>query len=158
MRGQVSGPGDLAVTSTRIAAVISGVGTSTTPLLVFDGDCGFCTSSADWVQRRWSRPGPRAVAWQGLGDAGLARLGLTVADVRGSAWWVEPGGRRFGAHMAIGKALRSCRRPWRWLGGPLLVPPGRWIARSLYPLVARHRHRLPGGTPACRAARDPFAR
>ncbi|MGH9170291.1 MAG: hypothetical protein ACRD0Z_05400, partial [Acidimicrobiales bacterium] len=35
-------------------------------------------------------------------------------------------------------------------GRALSVPPLRWLAAAVYPVVARVRHRLPGGTPACR--------
>ena len=30
-----------------------------------------------------------------------------------------------------------------------IQPPLRWLAPYLYRLIARNRHRLPGGTPAC---------
>ena len=108
-------------------------------VLVYDGDCGFCTGAADFV-------GGRRFAWQELGAEGLARLGLTVAEARDAAWWVDETGRYRG-HLAIGHAL-SRRSP---LGRVLLVPPLSWAGTAVYPLVARWRHRLPGGTPACRA-------
>jgi hypothetical protein len=36
------------------------------------------------------------------------------------------------------------------VGHVLLVPPFRWVGGAVYPLIARWRHLLPGGTPACR--------
>ena len=128
----------------------SGVGS----LLIFDGDCGFCTSSANWVARRWPDASQAAVPWQKLGTDGLQCLGLTTEQASVSAWWVDAHGDLFDAERAIGKALRACRAPWRWLGTAVLVAPGRWVAGLLYPLVARHRHRLPAGTPACRVDHD----
>jgi hypothetical protein len=104
-------------------------------VLVYDGDCGFCTSAAEWV-------GGERAAWQQLGPDGLARLGLTVEDARDAAWWVDETSRYRG-HLAIGHAL-AARSP---LGRALLVPPLRWLAAGAYPLVVRLRHRLP----ACRA-------
>jgi predicted DCC family thiol-disulfide oxidoreductase YuxK len=123
------------------------------PILVFDGDCGFCTTSALWVARHWPE-GPRMVvpkivAWQALGDEGLHDLGLSREQANASAWWVDGRGQ-FGADKAIAKALLACRAPWSWLGGALVVPPGTWLGRFLYPVIARHRHRLPGSTAACR--------
>ena len=123
--------------------------TASKPLLVFDGDCGFCTSSAEWVLRHLSSDA-RIVPWQKLGDGGLAALGLSVGQASSAAWWVDERGRSFGGHLAIGKALADCRPPWNWLGKAALIPPGVWVGRLLYPLVSRYRHRLPGGTPACR--------
>jgi len=40
-------------------------------------------------------------------------------------------------------------RPWRFLGHLLVTPPFSWVAAVGYALVARYRHLLPGGTPAC---------
>jgi predicted DCC family thiol-disulfide oxidoreductase YuxK len=119
------------------------------PILVFDGDCGFCTSSAEWVCKHLAGAG-EAVAWQRLGEEGLRDIGLTVDQASASAWWMEPDGSLFEGGEAIGKALAHCRRPWRWAGLAILVPPGHWLAGHLYPVIARNRHRLPGGTPACR--------
>ena len=108
-------------------------------VLVFDGECGFCTSAAEWV-------GGERAPWQDLGAEGLAELGLSVEEAREAAWWVDGAGRYRG-HLAIGHALAERSR----LGRVLLVPPLSWLGAAAYPLVARYRHRLPGGTPACRA-------
>ena len=53
-------------------------------VLVYDGDCGFCTTAATWAARRF-RHGERAEAWQLLGDPGLTSLGLTRQDVEQAA-------------------------------------------------------------------------
>src|SRR2546430_11445832 len=45
-------------------------------VLVFDGDCGFCTASARFLER-YIRPPARVVAWQ---HADLAEIGLTRAQ------------------------------------------------------------------------------
>jgi predicted DCC family thiol-disulfide oxidoreductase YuxK len=123
------------------------------PLLVFDGDCGFCTKSAEWVSRDW-RGRARAVPWQTLGEKGLAEIGLTIEQVTESAWWVDQLNQPVGGHRAIGESLRACRGWKRALGTAIVSPPLDWIGPAAYRLVARHRYRLPGGTPACRAA-DP---
>jgi predicted DCC family thiol-disulfide oxidoreductase YuxK len=119
------------------------------PLLVYDGDCSFCTAGARWIAPHWKTP-VRAVPWQQLDARELDRLGLTLDGVRRAAWWIDESGRRSGGHLAIARALAAAEG-WRSVcGEALLVPPLRWLAAGLYPLVARWRHRLPGGTPACR--------
>ncbi len=119
------------------------------PVLVYDGDCGFCSSVARWVSAAWKAPA-RAEAWQRLGVDGLARLGLTEQEADRTAWWVDAEGRRFAGHLAVAHALAGARG-WKGLAGRLLlVPPFRWLGAVAYPLVARNRHRLPGGTPTCR--------
>ncbi|MDQ2968299.1 MAG: DUF393 domain-containing protein [Actinomycetota bacterium] len=118
-------------------------------LLVYDGDCSFCSSSARWITARWQGP-QQAVAWQHLSADQLKRLGLTLDDVRRSAWWVDRDGRRSGGHIAIARALRAAHGWPAVVGHVLLIPPFSWLAAAAYPLIARWRHRLPGGTPACR--------
>ena len=54
------------------------------PLLFYDGDCSFCSSSARWITAHWNGP-EQAVAWQHLGADRLERLGLTLHDVRSAA-------------------------------------------------------------------------
>lgn len=118
-------------------------------ILVFDGDCAFCTAAAHRMAARWTRPA-RAVAWQRLGDGRLGDLGLTTADVRTAAYWVDERGRLFRGHRAVAKALMAGTLSQRALGALLLTPPVSWLARPGYWLVARYRHRLPGATEACR--------
>ncbi|MGH3008737.1 MAG: thiol-disulfide oxidoreductase DCC family protein [Gaiellaceae bacterium] len=118
-------------------------------MLIFDGDCGFCTSCANWIAARW-RGDARAVPWQTLGEDELAARSLTREDVRAAVWWIDEDGRRSRAHVATARALIAGSGWTAALGRVLLVPPFRWIAAAIYPVVARWRHRLPGGTPVCR--------
>lgn len=120
-----------------------------TPLLVFDGDCGFCTSCARWIGARW-RGGERAVPWQTLSAEELEAHSLTREQVRAAVWWIDEEGRRSSAHLAIAHSLIAGSGWPAVAGRVLLVPPFRWIAAAVYPLVARWRRFLPGGTPACR--------
>jgi predicted DCC family thiol-disulfide oxidoreductase YuxK len=121
----------------------------TGPMLVFDGECGFCTACATWAAKGWRLP-VRAVPWQGLGAQGLGAVGLTTAQVQEAAWWVDGSGRLFRGHRAIGKALLAGGGRRRLAGTLVLTPPSSWVAAGLYRLVVRHRHHLPGASPACR--------
>ncbi|MEU3513220.1 DUF393 domain-containing protein [Streptomyces longwoodensis] len=117
----------------------------TQPVLVFDGDCGFCTTSVDLV-RRMVRPRCEVVAWQ---RADLASLGVTAGRAQYEALWVTPTGRVYGGAQAVAKILLSARGAWPVLGALLTLAPVRWAAHGVYRLVAENRGRLPGGTPAC---------
>lgn len=139
-----AGPVDTAERADRVGA--DGV-----PTLVFDGDCGFCTSSAGWVARRWRAPA-RVVPWQRLPAGVLDRLGLTEAQVSGAAWWVDGAGRTWRGHLAVARSLEPAGGGWAAVGRALRVPPFRWLAAAVYAVVARVRGRLPGATPACRGA------
>lgn len=119
------------------------------PRLIFDGDCAFCTSAARWASRLWVRPA-EAVPWQRVGIQGLAELGLSEWDVRHAAYWVDADGRLFRGHAAVARALVAGNAWMRAAGHVVSLPPGTWLARPGYWLVARYRHRLPGATDACR--------
>lgn len=120
------------------------------PTLIYDGDCGFCTSSARWIAARWRADNtPVAVPWQQLTAEQVDRWGLTDEDFATSAFWVD-GDRIDGGHRSIARALMAARAPWATCGRILLWPPVSWVAPFGYRMVARWRHHLPGGTPACR--------
>jgi predicted DCC family thiol-disulfide oxidoreductase YuxK len=123
-----------------------------TPTLIFDGDCSFCTSSARWIERRLP-DGVEVVAWQFVDD--LDALGLSLDEVNDKAWWITADGRRRGGHLAIAEALIAAGGFWKVLGRISLVPPIRWVSAAVYAVVSRYRHRMPGGTPACRVDSRP---
>jgi len=118
-------------------------------VLVFDGDCGFCTSAAKWAARAFHH-GERAEAWQLLGPDFLDQHHLSLDDVRDAAWWVDGSGDRERGHRAIGRALTAGGGLRRVLGAFVLVPPVSWLAAGVYRVVVRWRYLLPGGTPACK--------
>jgi predicted DCC family thiol-disulfide oxidoreductase YuxK len=114
--------------------------------LVFDGDCGFCTSSARWLEQNLPHP-PAVVAWQ-LVD--LDALGLQEQECSRAVQWVGADGVRASGARAIGRLLIDQGPPWAWAGLLTQVPPTSWVAAGVYSVIARNRYRLPGGTPACR--------
>lgn len=118
------------------------------PLLVYDGDCGFCTASVAWLRRRLPAGSELTVApWQ---DLDLRAVGLLPTEVLEAAWWVGPGGDRRRGARAAAAALRAAGGAWGVAGRVLDVPPVSWLAAAVYRLVARYRYRLPGATDACR--------
>ncbi|MEO6200561.1 MAG: DUF393 domain-containing protein [Cryobacterium sp.] len=117
-----------------------------TTVLIFDGDCAFCTTAVNWLTRSLpSMPPASPYQWTDL-DA----YGLTLADGRASVWLVTPG-RQYSGAAAVSAILRHQPSPaLRLLGWLGTVPPLSWLAEVGYRLVARYRYLLPGGTPACR--------
>jgi predicted DCC family thiol-disulfide oxidoreductase YuxK len=114
------------------------------PVLLFDGDCAFCTNCA----RVLERIGPEAeiVAWQ-LTD--LAALGITEQQASDAVQWVGVDGTIRSGHEAIAAVLSAAGLPWKLVGRVILLPGISWLAAKAYRLVANNRYRLPGGTPAC---------
>ncbi|MDX3387933.1 DCC1-like thiol-disulfide oxidoreductase family protein [Streptomyces niveiscabiei] len=116
------------------------------PVLVYDGDCGFCQVAVDRM-RGPASPVIEAVPWQFL-DAELTaphlqRLDREVLLMRGGvvlAGGAEALGRYVGSSPSAG---------WRVVGAVVRLPGVRGCARVAYGWVARNRRRLPGGTGAC---------
>ena len=117
--------------------------------LVYDGDCGFCTTAVSLVPRLGLRA-DRVVAWQ-LAD--LDALGVTREQAAGAVQWVDADGVAAG-HRAVARLLMASGPLWWPLGRLLLLPGISAVAARVYALVADNRMRLPGGTPAC-APRPP---
>lgn len=118
------------------------------PVLVFDGECGFCTASARFLRYWVVRDGSTRVApWQKLD---LDELGLTEAQCRAAVQWVGGGGQVASGHAAVAAALRAGHPVWRPVGALLVAPGFSLLAARLYSWVAAHRYSLPGGSPACR--------
>jgi predicted DCC family thiol-disulfide oxidoreductase YuxK len=121
-------------------------------VLVYDGDCGFCTRSVAWLLRR-GRAGFEAKAWQSLPD--LEEVGLTESGVRDAAFWLQEGRPPVSGAAAIAAALIARGRPTAFTGYILRLPLIDVVAAAVYRVVAANRHRMPSGTSACRVPDDP---
>ena len=115
-------------------------------MLIFDGDCGFCTTSAAWIERRLPAD-IRVAPWQILD---LDEFGLTETDVTTAAYWIDNRGSAHRGHRAVGRALIAAGGLWGIVGRIIITPPVSWLAAPVYSLVARYRHRMPGASDACR--------
>jgi predicted DCC family thiol-disulfide oxidoreductase YuxK len=121
-----------------------------TPTFVYDGDCAFCSACVRFIERRIHTPA-RVEAWQRLD---LASLGLTADRCADAVQWVGVDGEVAAGPAAIARLLRQAGGPsgrlvWRPAGAILAARPVLSLAWPAYRLVARNRHRLPGGTAAC---------
>ncbi|MBK7822069.1 MAG: DUF393 domain-containing protein [Tessaracoccus sp.] len=116
------------------------------PLLVlYDADCGFCTTSSRAMTTRWFRADADPRSFQSVD---LDALGLSV-DKCADKLHVLDGTRVFAGAAALAAVLRRSRIPWPAVGWLMTLPGVRALAEWIYGLVARNRHRLPGGTAAC---------
>jgi predicted DCC family thiol-disulfide oxidoreductase YuxK len=119
------------------------------PLLIFDGDCGFCTTATNFILKHTSTP-LDAQPYQFLDPT---THGLTLDQVKAKVYLVLEGGNYEG-HEAFGKLFQIQKSPLlRGFGKLILIPPFVWLAKPGYALVARYRQKLPGGTPACKLPR-----
>ena len=108
--------------------------------LVYDADCGFCTRSAHWLDQA-------PIAWHTLD---LDALHVTQAEADANAGYLEAGRITALGADAIAKALRAKRGGAALAGWALTTPGLKRLAARIYPRIAANRHRMPGGTAACK--------
>lgn len=127
-------------------------------LLVYDGDCAFCSTSVRWLEDHF----PDSFAARPYQRTDLAALGLTEVEAHAKLQWIGevslPTTTRAQGARAVGALLRRGGTTtggvsgalWRGLGALPSIPPASWVAAAIYVVVAKNRHRLPGGTPTCK--------
>jgi predicted DCC family thiol-disulfide oxidoreductase YuxK len=115
-------------------------------ILIFDGDCGFCTTAANFMVKH-SKTKIVATPWQ---RTDLSKFSLTEAQVADQVYLVVDE-ETFGGHEAFAMVFRVQTNSFvRFLGKIMMSKNLRWLAAPTYRLVAKYRHKLPGGTPACK--------
>lgn len=125
-------------------------------VLIYDGDCQFCQLSLEFGIKNL-RIFPRYVAFQRIEPKDF---GLTEKQVRAQIWLAQKSpakGVALGGHLAAGAILALQPSFWlRALGWLASTPPTSWVASLVYKLIAANRHRLPGGSRACKIEDDYF--
>lgn len=127
--------------SRRVATSVYFVVTNNQPVLIWDGDCAFCSRCVKFVERR-IKPRAIIISYQ---KASLDELGLTDEQCSSALQWVDIDGRVVAGSRAVAALLRSSNGVWQILGALIDMPIIRLIAAGGYQLVARNRKHLPGG-------------
>ena len=118
-------------------------------VLVYDGDCGFCTTSATWMRRHWpDETSSTILASHQLDRSEATASTLSDRDLATSVWWLS-GDVRLSGSDAIAAALVEAGGSLSYLGRALGSRPVSVIARPTYRFIARHRQWLPGATDSC---------
>ena len=124
------------------------------PLIVFDGDCVFCSRSMRLIARMDRARLYRMTPAQGaLGTALYRHAGLPTN--RYDTFLVVLDGRIHGKSDAI-LAIAE-RLPWPWRAGSLIRVVPRTLRDAAYGLLARNRYRIFGRREACGIAMPELA-
>jgi predicted DCC family thiol-disulfide oxidoreductase YuxK len=115
-------------------------------ILFFDGNCGMCTRSRNFLLKFDRTGNLRTEPLQAEGTA--ERLGIPQSRLLESVQWLDESGAVYAGAEAANAAVSAA------LGTrvPLLVyriPGIRSLQDRVYRWVAEHRYRFPGTTPYC---------
>ncbi|OZM72629.1 hypothetical protein CFN78_13400 [Amycolatopsis antarctica] len=116
------------------------------PVLLYDGDCGFCSRSVRFLEEH-NLMGYRATPWQRVPDGELT---VAFERLQSEVVLVRPGLPVVGGADALAASVRASDSRLRFTGRLLALPGFRAVAHAVYRQVARNRYRLPGGSAACR--------
>ncbi|WP_099041511.1 thiol-disulfide oxidoreductase DCC family protein [Mycobacterium neglectum] len=114
--------------------------------LFFDGNCGMCTRSRNFLLKLNRTGGLLTEPLQTPGTA--ERLGISDASLMDAVRWLDATGSVYAGAEAANAAVSAA------LGTrvPLLIyriPGIRALEDAVYRWVADHRYRFPGTTPYC---------
>ncbi|MEO7126247.1 MAG: DCC1-like thiol-disulfide oxidoreductase family protein, partial [Nakamurella sp.] len=118
-------------------------------LLLYDADCAFCTRAAQQAPRLGLR-----LTIAALQSVDLDALGVSADRARREIPFVDERGKVSYGGEAIARALGTGNLWWRCVSRAMRVRPLRYANAGIYRVVARNRHRLPGGTAACELPTD----
>jgi len=100
-------------------------------ILLYDGDCGFCTKAAQWFQSR----ARTQVAVEPAHPHLSALPPPVAATVPHQVLWISPQGEIQGGSQAVIEALRATGHPIQ----AALLQAAQPLTRLTYRLIANHR-------------------
>lgn len=107
----------------------------TYPLVLWDGDCGFCARSVEWARRRDAEKSLTFVPYQEAPSPPMTPE--LERACREAVHVITPDGRILRAGRASLYVLE--RMGWRRCAKLLRLPPLLWLVELGYRLVAAHR-------------------
>ena len=116
------------------------------PIVLFDGECGLCSRSVQFILKRDPHGRFHFAPLQSAFAQELLREREVTLELESVV--LIDGRRAFTRSTAALQIARGLRSPWPILGLMLAVP--RPIRDGVYRLIARNRYRLFGRVDSCR--------
>jgi predicted DCC family thiol-disulfide oxidoreductase YuxK len=116
------------------------------PLVLYDGDCGFCAKSVRWILAHERDHEIRFAPLQGTTAAGLRARYPQIPAAIDTMVYVS-GGRAYVRSRGMLHAARHLRAPWRWAHALRWFPS--FVLDLGYRAIAAVRFRIWGHADAC---------
>ncbi|MSR22708.1 MAG: DUF393 domain-containing protein [Gemmatimonadetes bacterium] len=113
-------------------------------VLVYDGECGFCRRSVEWVRERDSERAIETVPYE---DPSVRERfpELPQERLEEAMHLLAADGSRWEGARAVEELLRVLPGVG-WMGWAFRTPGARWVAARAYRWVSRNRYRFGCGT------------
>lgn len=114
-----------------------------TPVLLYDGTCGLCAASVQFVLKRDPAGELRFAALDSAFGQSVVEQHPELRGVDSLVWVERPDGARGRVLVRSGAVLRVAEYlggAWRMALVLWLVPP--FVRDAVYRFIARHRHRI----------------
>lgn len=120
------------------------------PILIYDGDCAFCSSTIRLIKQLM----PQHPPMEPFQFLRTEDYGLTRQKCGEEIKYVNANGQVYGGEAAFKNFFRDAGKAWKLIALIMSVPVVQQVSGLVYRWVARNRHKLPGGTPTCSLPRE----
>lgn len=107
-------------------------------LVIFDGDCGICTKTAEWIERKDKKERLTVKPFQILD---LDKYDLELEQVQSSVYFINEG-KKIDKARAVYEILKQLTGFWGFLGAAASNSFIAWFSNPFYVLIARNRTKV----------------
>lgn len=115
-------------------------------VILFDGYCGLCNKSVDWLLRKDSEQNLKFAAIQGEFAKRIPSSVLNVSNPNSLLVYVD--GEVYQKSEAVILIIKKLPFPWKLLQIFFIVPTS--VSDSVYDLISKNRYRWFGKSDVCR--------
>lgn len=120
-------------------------------LIIYDGDCGFCTKSLKTLGNALGSKAPKALPYQVLE---ISRFGITAIEARKEMKYIDIHGKIWGGAAAFRRVFYDSKGSWRLVAYFMALPLIKQLSVLTYRLIAGNRHNMPGASSSCSLPSD----
>lgn len=128
------------------AEIMLELGMENNKLIIYDGDCGFCTTSVRKLRGMLGKKAPSAATFQSLQ---LDLFGLSIAEVQIELKYVDTNGQIWGGASAFRRVFYDAKGIWRLISTFMSLPLVKQSSVVIYRKIAKNRAKMPGATATC---------